>query len=179
MSAHVNAHEPRPSGDRTLVLWRSYKASGDSRTRDRLVLTFAPIVKYIVYRRIREIPARCDIEEFLSCGLVALIRALDDYDPQNGSTLEQYAWTRIHGAVLAELHQKHRPAGAAHGWQREISRAAQQFASLYGRRPTSGELSDALGITVDTPTAHEDRSVHPAGQLESLSVDEQPLEDVA
>jgi len=88
----------RMSGDETLELWRSYNETGDPRLRDRLVLTFAPMVKYIVYRKAREIPARCDVEDFISCGLEALIRSIDRYDPEKGGTLEQFAWVRIHGA---------------------------------------------------------------------------------
>src|SRR5579871_5597182 len=93
----------RMSADETLALWTEYKRTGDPRLRDRLVLTFAPMVKYIVYRKVREIPARCEVEDFISCGLEALIRSIDRYDPEKGATLEQFAWTRIHGAVLDEL----------------------------------------------------------------------------
>ena len=65
----------RMSAQETLELWQAYKQSGDARIRDRLVLTFAPMVKYIVYKKAREIPARCEVEDFISCGLEALIRS--------------------------------------------------------------------------------------------------------
>jgi RNA polymerase sigma factor for flagellar operon FliA len=32
-----------------MALWRQYHRSGDERLRDRLVLTYAPLVKFIVY----------------------------------------------------------------------------------------------------------------------------------
>ncbi|MGH2881766.1 MAG: RNA polymerase sigma factor WhiG, partial [Solirubrobacteraceae bacterium] len=63
----------RMSAQETLELWQAYKRTGDARIRDRLVLTFAPMVKYIVYKKAREIPARCEVEDFISCGLEALI----------------------------------------------------------------------------------------------------------
>ena len=47
----------RMSAQETLELWQQYKRTGDQRVRDRLVLTFAPMVKYIVYKKAREIPA--------------------------------------------------------------------------------------------------------------------------
>ena len=96
----------RLSPEDTLALWRQYKTSGDAKLRDRLVLTFAPLVKYIVYKKAREMPARCEIEDFISCGLEALMISIDRYDPAKGATLEQYAWTRIHGAVLDELRRQ-------------------------------------------------------------------------
>ena len=69
------------SADQALELWREYRETEDPRVRDRLVLTFAPIVKYIAYRKVREMPARCDVEDFVSCGLEALIRSIDRTTP--------------------------------------------------------------------------------------------------
>jgi RNA polymerase sigma factor FliA len=147
MSA-VQTKKTRPSAEQTLELWRTYKATGDPRLRDRLVLTFAPMVKYIVYRKVREIPARCEVDDFISCGLEALIRSIDRYDPDKGATLEQYAWTRIHGAVLDELRHNDWAPRSLRRWDRDMNRAREQFFALYSRQPTKAELSEALGITV-------------------------------
>jgi RNA polymerase sigma factor for flagellar operon FliA len=143
------ARPGRLSADETLRLWKAWKARGDPRLRDRLVLTFAPMVKYIVYRKMRELPARCDVDDFISCGLEALIRSIDRYDPAKGTTLEQFAWTRIYGAVLDELRRNDWAPRSLRRWERDINRAQQQFVGLYGRPPTSDELSEAVGISVE------------------------------
>ena len=98
--------QKRLSAEATVALWREYRTTGDRAVRDRLVLTFAPLVKYIVYKKVREMPARCEVEDFISCGLEALIHSIERFDPEKGATLEQYAWTRIHGAVLDELRRR-------------------------------------------------------------------------
>jgi RNA polymerase sigma factor FliA len=98
----------RISADEVRALWEQYHATGDRRTRNRLVLTFAPMVKYIVHEKIREIPARCAVEDLIACGLEALIKSIDRYDPAKGATLEQFAWTRVHGAVLDDLRRHDR-----------------------------------------------------------------------
>lgn len=147
----MNAVKTRPgrlSHEKTLALWREYKRNGDPRVKDRLILTFAPMVKYIVYRKVREIPARCDVEDFISCGLEALIRSIDRFDPEKGGTIEQFAWTRIHGAVLDELRHNDWAPRSLRRWERDINRARDQFSGLYGRPPSKAELSDAVGIPV-------------------------------
>ncbi len=146
----------RLSSDETLALWQEYRTTGDKRTRDRLVLTFAPLVKYIVYKKVRELPARCEVEDFISCGLEALIASIDRYDPDKGATLEQFAWTRIHGAVLDELRRQDWAPRSLRRWERDIHRARQQFAAVHNRRPTREELADALAITVDELRRRED-----------------------
>jgi RNA polymerase sigma factor FliA len=130
-----------------LSLWRDYKENGDMRARDRLVLSLAPIVKSIVYRKIREIPAYREVDDFISCGLEALIRSIDRYDPDKGATLEQFAWTRIHGAVLDELRRYDWAPRSVRRLEREMNRARERFTILHGRAPTQSELSDALAIS--------------------------------
>jgi len=137
----------RPTTDAVLELWKQYRATGDPRIRDRIVLTLAPMVKYIVHRKIREVPARCELDDFLSCGIEALIKSIDRYDPEKSATLEQYAWTRIHGAVLDELRRGDWAPRPLRKWERDIYGARDRFTGLYGRRPSSEELSDALGIS--------------------------------
>ena len=139
MSA-IKTSTGRLSAEKTLALWREYRLSGDPALRDRLILTFAPMVKYIVYRKVREIPSRCDIEDFISCGLEALIRSVDRFDPDKGCSLEQFAWTRIHGAVLDELRRGDWAPRSVRRWERDINRARDQFTGLYGRPPSREEL---------------------------------------
>jgi RNA polymerase sigma factor FliA len=136
----------RATADEMLALWNQYRATDDRALRDRLVLSFAPLVKYIVYKKVREMPARCEVEDFISCGLEALMQSIDRYDPSKGTTLEQYAWTRIHGAVLDELRRQDWAPRSVRRWERDINGASEAFTSLHGRRPTAGELADALGI---------------------------------
>jgi RNA polymerase sigma factor FliA len=129
----------RATSESVQKLWDQYHATGDIALRDRLVLTLAPMVKYIVYRKVREIPARCEVEDFISCGLEALMRSIDRYDPERGATLEQFAWTRIHGAVLDELRRNDWAPRSLRRWERDIA--------LYGRAPTREELATSVDLT--------------------------------
>ena len=124
--------------------------------RNRLVMTYAPLVKYIVFRKVRELPARCEVEDFISCGLEALIASIDRYDPEKGATLEQFAWTRIHGAVLDELRRQDWAPRSLRRWERDIAKARDQFTTLHGRRPSREELADALAISVEELRRRED-----------------------
>ena len=136
------------SSEDSLALWREYRRTNDRALRDRLVLTFAPLVKYIVYKKLREMPARCEAEDFIACGLEALIHSIERYDPEKGATLEQYAWTRIHGAVLDELRRQDWAPRSVRRWERDIEKVVEQFNVLHGRRPNTEELADALGVAV-------------------------------
>jgi RNA polymerase sigma factor FliA len=145
----------RISPDDALKLWQEYRRTNDPRLRDRLIMTYAPLVKYIVYKKIRELPARCEVEDFISCGIEALINSIDRYDPEKGATLEQFAWTRIHGAVLDELRRQDWAPRSLRRWERDIAKARESFISIHNRRPTREELADALSTTPDELATRE------------------------
>jgi RNA polymerase sigma factor for flagellar operon FliA len=146
----------RISPEDALALWRAYKTTGDVQARNRLVMTYAPLVKYIVFKKVRELPARCEVEDFISCGLEALIASIDRYDPDKGATLEQFAWTRIHGAVLDELRRQDWAPRSLRRWERDIHKAREQFTSLHGRRPTREELAEMLAVSPDELRRRQD-----------------------
>jgi RNA polymerase sigma factor FliA len=163
----------RLSHDALLELWRDYRRTGDPRLRDRLVFSLAPIVKSIVYRKLREIPAYRDIDDYISCGLEALIRSIDRYDPDKGATLEQFAWTRIHGAVIDELRRFDWAPRSLRRLEREMNQARERFLILHGRRPTRAELAQALALTERELTRLQDDIVRSdVGSLNMLIVDE-------
>ena len=156
----VDSKRRRVSAEDALTMWREYRASRDPRLRDRLVMTYAPLVKYIVYKKIRELPARCEVEDFISCGLEALITSIDRYDPQKGATLEQFLWTRIHGSVLDELRRQDWAPRSLRRWERDITRATENFTAVHGRRPTEGELAETLATTEQELSARRHEIAH-------------------
>jgi RNA polymerase sigma factor FliA len=137
-----------------LTLWRRYKATNDPRLRDRLIMTYAPLVKHIVYRKIREVPSHQEADDYISRGLEALITSIDRYDPGKGATLEQFLWTRIHGAVLDELRRQDWAPRSVRRFDREVAKAARSFRAIHGREPRDHELADALAVSVEELRSH-------------------------
>ena len=129
------------------ALWREYKATGDVGLRNRLVLTYVPLVKHIVYRKIRELPPSCEVDDLISCGIETLIGAIDRWDPEKGAGLEPYLWTRIHGAVLDELRRRDWAPRSLRRLERDMLRAQETFTGAHGRPPTRAELASMMNMT--------------------------------
>ena len=130
-------------------LWRNWKDRRDSSSRDTLVLAYAPMVRYIASRKARELPAHCDIDDLASAGLVALMEAIDRFDPAKGASFEQYAWTRVAGALVDELRKQDWASRSVRREGRRIERARDSFVARHGIAPTEAELAAELGTTVD------------------------------
>ena len=94
----------RPPAPSTLdELWRSYKATGDERLREQLILHYSPLVKYVAGRVSVGLPPNVEQADFVSSGVVGLIDAIEKFDIDRESKFETYAITRIRGAMIDEL----------------------------------------------------------------------------
>jgi RNA polymerase sigma factor for flagellar operon FliA len=155
----TSAPSTRPTAGTAEALWRAWVDHKDVAARDRLVLSYAPMVKYLACRKVRELPAHCELDDLVSCGLVALIGAVDRFDPVKGATFEQYAWTRVSGAIMDELRRQDWAPRALRRNGRAIERARDQWQARTGRVPSDDELARDLEIDVD--------QLH--GQLEGLA----------
>lgn len=127
-------------------LWARYSATGDRELRDRIVVSYLPLVRHIAYRKVRELPAWCDVEDLISSGVEGLIGAIDRYEPDKGATLEQFVWTRIQGAVLDDLRKLDWAPRSLRRREREIERAREACVVATGRQPTTAELAEAMEV---------------------------------
>ncbi len=148
MSATLTSTTERLTSAEAEALWRSWKSRRDSRSRDQLVLAYAPMVRYIASRKVRELPAHCDVDDLASAGLVALMEAIDRFDPVKGASFEQYAWTRVAGALVDELRKQDWASRAVRREGRRIERARDTFFARNGSMPTEAELAVELGTSV-------------------------------
>jgi RNA polymerase sigma factor for flagellar operon FliA len=132
--------------EQALAIWEEYQRTRDISLRNRLVLTYVPLVKHVVYKKLRELPASCEAEDLISCGIESLMAALDLYDPAKGAGLEPYLWTRIHGAVLDELRRRDRVPRSLRRLERDLERARQSFTTAHGRPPERDELAAMVAL---------------------------------
>ena len=149
MSVTLASTAQRLTSSEAEGLWRHWKERRDSRSRDQLVLAYAPMVRYIASRKIRELPAHCELDDLASSGLVALMEAIDRFDPAKGASFEQYAWTRVAGALVDELRKQDWASRSVRREGRRIERARDAFFARHGLMPTEIELAAELGLTID------------------------------
>jgi RNA polymerase sigma factor FliA len=132
-----------------IQLWREYRRSGDQGIRDRLILTYAPLVKYVAGRLGSGLPAHVDEGDLVSYGLLGLIAAIERYDPDRDVKFETYAIARIKGSILDELRAMDWVPRSVRSRAREIERAIADLESKLGRAPSDEEIATKIGISQD------------------------------
>src|ERR1700750_442536 len=67
------------------ALWRAWTTKKDSAARDRPVLAYAPTRRHLPSKKVRELPAPSELDALVSCGLLALVTAVDRFAPVKGA----------------------------------------------------------------------------------------------
>ncbi|WP_255992180.1 RNA polymerase sigma factor FliA [Chitinolyticbacter albus] len=127
---------------RALHLYRQTQAS----TEDDRVSAHAPLVKRIAYHLVSRLPASVDVEDLIQVGLMGLMEASRNFDPNAGVQFETFASQRIRGAMLDELRQADWMPRQARRNMREIEKEIHKLEQALGRAPTEGEVSGSLNL---------------------------------
>jgi len=151
----VSAWEPRGRGDHRDAkksdavdgLWLDYKRHGGRETRDRLILHYAPFVKFVALRAAAGLPASVEHGDVVSYGIFGLIDAIDKFDPSLGFKFETYALPRIRGAILDELRANDSAPRSIRAKNRAIERAYSTLENEHRRTPSDAEVAAELGMS--------------------------------
>jgi RNA polymerase sigma factor for flagellar operon FliA len=100
VAAQRRVDDPAGTVDR---LWQRYKETGDESLRERLILHYSPLVKYVAGRVGVGLPRNVESGDCISFGIFGLIDAIEKFEPGRGSAFEPYAIRRIRGAIIDEL----------------------------------------------------------------------------
>ena len=133
----------------TQALWLEYRRSKDQHLRDRLILSYAPLVKYVAGRLGSGLPAHVDEGDLVSYGLLGLIGAIERYDPERDVKFETYAISRIKGSIIDELRAMDWVPRSVRARARDIERAIAELEARLGRAPTDEEIAEKLGVSQD------------------------------
>jgi RNA polymerase sigma factor for flagellar operon FliA len=128
-------------------LWRRYKSDGDEGARERLVVAYSPMVKFVAGRLGAGLPSHVEDADLISYGLVGLIGAIERFEPERGIKFETFAMTRIRGAIIDELRSLDWVPRSVRSRAREIETAQAKLEHQLQRAPTEAELAAKLNMT--------------------------------
>jgi RNA polymerase sigma factor for flagellar operon FliA len=127
-------------------LWTEYKAEGTKAARDRLIVHYSPLVKYVAGRVASGMPQNVDQSDLVSYGIFGLIDAIDKFDISRAIKFETYAIARIKGAIIDELRSVDWVPRSVRAKARNVERAYATLEARLGRTPTDAEVAAEMGI---------------------------------
>ena len=116
--------------------------------KDELINKNMSIVKKIAYYYLGRLHQVVEIEDLLQIGMVGLIEAAHNYEPQDGVTFENYARLRVKGAIIDFLRKSSNLCRGTIKRKQDFDKASRKLEVEFKRLPTSEEVATELNISV-------------------------------
>jgi RNA polymerase sigma factor for flagellar operon FliA len=130
-------------------LWARYVDGRDTGLRDRLILHYAPLVKYVAGRVGSGLPAHVEQADLVSYGTFGLIDAITRFEPEREIKFESYAMARIRGAIIDELRSTDWIPRSVRMKARQFERTVAALEAKLQRSPTDEEIADEMEMDVE------------------------------
>ncbi|WP_190822064.1 FliA/WhiG family RNA polymerase sigma factor [Saccharopolyspora pogona] len=132
-----------------VALWQAFGQRRDQELRDRLVLHYAPLVKYVAGRVGTGLPSHVDVSDLIQSGIFGLVDAIEKFEPERGLKFETYAMQRIRGAILDDLRAQDWVPRSVRSRARDVERALERLEAKLQRTATDAELAGELELSLD------------------------------
>jgi RNA polymerase sigma factor FliA len=127
--------------------WHRWCSQRDQRARERLIVHYSPLVKFVAGRLGAGLPNSVDVGDLIGSGVFGLMDAIDRFEPDRGVKFETYAIPRIRGAILDGLRSLDWVPRSVRTRSRAVQDAMAQLEVRLQRVPTDEELAEELGVT--------------------------------
>jgi len=130
-------------------LWQEFRETGSKVAKDKLLVEYAHLVKYITQRLAVNLPPSVDRDDLFGSGIMGLIKAVETFEPERGFKFETYAGHKIRGAILDELRALDWVPRSVRQKSRDLQRVFSKLENRLGRSPYDDEVCEELGISIE------------------------------
>lgn len=130
-------------------LWQEYSKTKDQSIKEKLILQYAPLVKYVAGRLSMHLGQHVEYEDLISYGIFGLIDAIDKFKYEKGVKFETYASLRIRGSMIDNIRKLDWVPRTLRQKNKQLDQAYQELESSLGHEPSDEELAVKLNISVE------------------------------
>ena len=129
-------------------IWYSFKSSESKQNRDRLILYYLPLVKFVASRVAATLPKTIELSDLVGYGVFGLLDAIKKFDLEKNVKFETYAMTRIRGAIIDELRTINWVPRSVRARMKDLDECYSKLSLELNRTPTDEEMARAMEVTV-------------------------------
>ena len=128
-------------------LWQRFKRRGDPQARHQLILHHLPLVRFVQARLPISLPSAVTPEDLTSAGVVGLIRAVDEFDPDRAVEFATFAVPCIRGAMFDQLREHDTVPRSVRQRANAIEAAYVELSDGGRKSPAIEDVAAAVGQT--------------------------------
>jgi RNA polymerase sigma factor for flagellar operon FliA len=134
---------------------------------EALVMAHLGMVKRVALHLKVRLPPFMEVDELIQVGMIGLLEAARAYDASKGIEFENFAHSRVRGAILDEVRRMSFLPRSAVAINKSHNEATHSLAAELGRTPTQAELAEHMGKDIDD--FHKERTQ--ANRFETYSME--------
>jgi RNA polymerase sigma factor for flagellar operon FliA len=121
---------------------------------EELVMAHLGLVKRVALHLKARIPAFMELDELIQVGMIGLLEASRAFDPVKGVEFENFAHSRVRGAMLDEVRRLSFLPRSAVAFNKSHNESIHTLAAELGRTPTQSEIADYMGKDLEDSTVN-------------------------
>ena len=137
------------SNDNNLNLWKEYAISKETMIREKLIVEYSYIVKFVAGRLSVYFGQNVEYDDLIGYGILGLIDAIDKFDVTKGVKIETYASLRIRGAIIDSIRNLDWVPRSLRQKSKAIERAYWELENELGHSATDKQVADKMGISLE------------------------------
>jgi len=145
----INDDEYKLSPEELDELWVAYKQSGDIEAKNRMLLHYGYLVKWIVRRMMPKYNNYNEYDDLVSCGMLGLIDAVDKFEIKHEVKFETYAFSRIRGEILDYMRSQDWAPPSLRKKISAITNAYEEFENQKLNVSTDQAVAQSLAMPVE------------------------------
>jgi RNA polymerase sigma factor for flagellar operon FliA len=130
-------------------VWLRYRDYHRHEDRERLILQYFGLVKYVVKKLFKSVPAAIEEGDLVSIGIIGLVEAMDRFDPEFGIKFETYAIPRIRGVIIDELRSLDWIPRSLRTKSSKMRDAIQELERENQETPSDDMIAEYIGVSYD------------------------------
>ncbi len=130
------------------ALWKEFRESGSKIAKDKLLVEYAHLVKYVAGRVALNLPSSVDRDDLVSAGILGLVKAVETFEPERGFKFETFAGHKIRGAMLDELRALDWVPRSVRQKAKDLQRVYSKLENELGRMPYDDEVCGEMNISM-------------------------------
>ena len=124
-----------------------YRETGNINLRNDIILRYLELVRVIAVS-LRSIYSKyASVDDIINEGVIALIGAIDSFDPDKNVKFETYANLKVKGAIIDYVRKQDWVPRQVRRFGKDMEAAYNELYSTLDRRPTNEEIAGHMGIT--------------------------------
>jgi len=112
------------------------------------IVRHASLVKRIAYHLLNRLPPTVQIDDLIQAGMVGLLEAASNFNPDMGASFETFAGIRIRGSMIDEIRRSDWTPRSVHRKFRSVTEAIRKIENDSGEDAKDADVAAVLGISL-------------------------------